>query len=241
MVVDLDTPAIPPGRHTATGFKKITSKSPRSVTPIIVLPKAEGLVETAIWPNNNFVTILRPITWPYMRTVYTKGCLEEGEEEDPGYGYPDRPGGPAANCTAPGRNPPGLNLPEYRRITIVGHGNYSGSSWSSYDDSRFKPSYSNPQDSIFITDAKFDVRIVANTPPKQGLTDSLGRRCDFDGLPFSKIKFHLVFRHSFNNAVLGSIPIELGVGECTDVRNYVDYLPKSYQTQYPIIFRNPKG
>lgn len=137
------------------------------------------------------------------------------------------------NCFLPGVSLPGLeNLPEYRRINVIGHGNSTGVSWSSYNDPRYSSSYTNTQDSIFVTDAKFDLRVVAKSPPGQGIIDSLGEMCNFSGLPFSKIKFNISIRDVFSSSPFHTQTVELDVEKCSPILNLAQHLP---QITEPII------
>lgn len=185
----------------------------------------------------NFCDYLKNNNMTISEDCYTKGCLAADEETTPGYEYPDKANDPPENCFLPGINPPGVNLPEYRRIGIIGHGSDYNVAWSSKDDARYASTYTtNKQDSIFVTDAKFDVRIVVRPGPRQGAKDSMNNsRCDFDGLPYSKLKFNLGIRDLYSSFNFSNIPFELDVGNCSRVYKLIDYLPRSHSTDSPIV------
>jgi len=170
---------------------------------------------------------------------YDSGGGTIGDDpSDPGYRYPDVPNDPPADCYKPGVTPSNSGyLPEYRRIPVIGHGNPGGLSWSSYDDLRFQSTYQsgNTQNSIFVSDAKFDLRIVVKNVPSRGIEDSLGRKCNYENHPFSKIKFNLGIRDNFHSNNFNTIPFELDVGKCTRIYHLSDYLPNTHSVDQPII------
>jgi hypothetical protein len=160
----------------------------------------------------------------------TDQCCEDGS----GITNPDRPDDPPASCYGAGIQPPGIpNLPDYRKISIVGHGNSAGVSWSSITDPRYKQYYegSNPLP-FFLTDSKFLIRFAA-PPPNQdrGYNDSYGKSCTQVGLPFTKVKFTLGIRKRYTNYHFATKNIELTVGSCTNVIDITDDIADRYATR----------
>jgi len=121
-----------------------------------------------------------------------------------------------SHCTANGTGSEGSNY--FTISDIVAHGAVAGEvQWSSLTD----PRYQSPNDqNIFISDSRFNIRILAHPSPGQGL-DTYNNSCDFMAQNYQKLQvkvglktygaFTYFATHLFDN---------ISVNNCSEVKEF---------------------
>ena len=121
-----------------------------------------------------------------------------------------------AICSAEGTGPQSNDY--YTLPSIVAHG--SGSNviqWSSATDSRLQ----NPSDqNIFLTDGRFNVRVLALPSPGQGV-DSYGNSCQYMALPYTKLRVKVGIRVPGSSTYVSTYTFDnIDVNSCSAVREF---------------------
>jgi hypothetical protein len=121
-----------------------------------------------------------------------------------------------ASCYAEGTGPQANDY--YTLPNIVAHG--SGSNivqWSSATDPRLQ----NPYDqNIFLTDGRFNVRVIALPSPGQGV-DSYGNSCQYMALPYTKLKVKVGIRVPGSSTYVSTYTFDnIAVNNCSNVREF---------------------